>query len=254
MLKILRNTSVPFGHIVKGVAAALATASLIGPAIAQQQSEAKTAQLSEATGMHHEQLSVYESIVRHRLEAEAQKTLAGATSTVAAHAAKVDTSAAKTAIAGLDDYRKLDDTKLRQTIDHTKSAAAAVVAAAADAARKAAAAAAAAAQTAALANSPAGAQATARTIAASSYGWGDDQFSCLSNLWQKESGWNYQAYNAGSGATGIPQALPGSKMATVGSDWQTNAGTQIKWGLDYIARSYGTPCSAWSHSQSVNWY
>ncbi|GAA1443609.1 hypothetical protein [Leifsonia poae] len=255
MLRTIRNTSLPLGRIVAGVATALATASLIGPALAQQQSQTETKQISESTGMHHEQLSVYEGIVRHRLEAEATKTLASAKTTVAARAAKVDTSAAKTAIAGLDDYQQLDDSNLRATIDKTKTATAAVVTAAAKKDREiAAAAAAAAARAAALANTPSGAQATARNLASSLHGWGDGEFSCLSNLWQKESGWNYQAYNAGSGATGIPQALPGSKMATAGSDWQSNASTQIKWGLDYIARSYGSPCSAWSHSQSVNWY
>ena len=79
-------------------------------------------------------------------------------------------------------------------------------------------------------------------------------FRSLVNLWQKESGWNYQAMNSSSGATGIPQSLPGSKMATAGADWQTSAATQVRWGLDYIARAYGEPCAAWSHSQSVNWY
>ncbi len=91
-------------------------------------------------------------------------------------------------------------------------------------------------------------------IAADEYGWGGDQFSCLDSLWTKESGWDYQAYNQNGGATGIPQALPGSKMASFGSDWATNATTQIRWGLDYISNVYGTPCSAWGHSQSVNWY
>ena len=95
---------------------------------------------------------------------------------------------------------------------------------------------------------------SAAQIAAAEYGWGDDQFSCLQSLWNRESGWNYQAYNAGSGATGIPQALPGSKMASVGTDWQTNATTQIRWGLQYIAGSYGSPCAAWGHSQATNWY
>ncbi|MGC5222531.1 hypothetical protein ACPW96_08005 [Micromonospora sp. DT81.3] len=104
-------------------------------------------------------------------------------------------------------------------------------------------------------NSPAGAQATARSMAAANYGWGDDQFSsCLVPLWNKESGWNYRAYNASSGAFGIPQALPGSKMASAGADWQTNAATQVAWGLGYIAGRYGTPCGAWAHSQSVGWY
>ncbi|MEV7758787.1 phospholipase [Microbacterium sp. NPDC089180] len=103
-------------------------------------------------------------------------------------------------------------------------------------------------------NTPDGAKAYAAQLAAEKYGWGSDQFSCLASLWTKESGWNYQAYNNDGGATGIPQALPGSKMASFGADWQTNAATQIAWGLDYISRGYGTPCSAWSHSQAVNWY
>jgi hypothetical protein len=115
------------------------------------------------------------------------------------------------------------------------------------------AAAAAAAQAAYLA-SPAGAQATAHDVAASQYGWGDDQFGCLVSLWQRESGWNFASYNAGSGAGGIPQALPAEKMAIAGADWQTNPATQIAWGLGYIASSYGTPCAAWNHSQSYNWY
>ncbi|MET0303821.1 MAG: phospholipase [Microbacteriaceae bacterium] len=117
-----------------------------------------------------------------------------------------------------------------------------------------AAAAAAAAEALAQANTPEGAQATARQMAAERYGWGEGEFSCLVSLWNKESSWNYQAYNASSGATGIPQALPGSKMAASGADWQTNAATQVSWGLDYIARAYGAPCSAWGHSQATNWY
>lgn len=101
--------------------------------------------------------------------------------------------------------------------------------------------------------SPADAQATARAMLGN-YGWGDDQFACLVSLWQKESGWNYQAYNRSSGAYGIPQALPGSKMGTAGADWQTNPATQIAWGLGYISGRYGSPCGAWGHSQSVGWY
>lgn len=113
---------------------------------------------------------------------------------------------------------------------------------------------AAAAAAAAAAGTPEGAKAAARDIAAAEYGWGDDQFGCLSNLWTKESGWNYRATNPSSGAYGIPQSLPGSKMASVGADWQTNPVTQIRWGLQYIAAAYGTPCAAWGHSQAVNWY
>ncbi|HLU96195.1 MAG TPA: lytic transglycosylase domain-containing protein [Thermobifida alba] len=86
------------------------------------------------------------------------------------------------------------------------------------------------------------------------YGWSADQFSCLDSLWQRESNWNHLAQNPSSGAYGIPQALPGSKMASAGADWQTNPATQIKWGLGYIQDRYGSPCAAWEHSQSVGWY
>jgi murein DD-endopeptidase MepM/ murein hydrolase activator NlpD len=84
-------------------------------------------------------------------------------------------------------------------------------------------------------------------------GWGSAQFSCLVSLWNKESGWNYRAENP-SGAYGIPQSLPGNKMASAGSDWRTNPVTQIRWGLDYIADRYGTPCGAWAHSEQYNSY
>ncbi|HEY2042811.1 MAG TPA: G5 domain-containing protein, partial [Jatrophihabitans sp.] len=84
-------------------------------------------------------------------------------------------------------------------------------------------------------------------------GWGADQFSCLVSLWSKESGWRTDAANP-SGAYGIPQALPGDKMASVGPNWQSDAATQITWGLNYIAGTYGTPCAAWGHSQATNWY
>lgn len=86
-----------------------------------------------------------------------------------------------------------------------------------------------------------------------SYGWSSGQFSCLQPLWQRESGWNVYAANP-DGAYGIPQALPGSKMATAGADWQTNAATQIRWGLSYIQSRYGSPCAAWAHSQATGWY
>jgi hypothetical protein len=83
-------------------------------------------------------------------------------------------------------------------------------------------------------------------------GW-SGQFSCLDSLWTRESGWRTTASNP-SGAYGIPQALPGSKMASAGSDWRTNPATQITWGLNYISSSYGSPCAAWSHSQSHGSY
>jgi hypothetical protein len=87
-----------------------------------------------------------------------------------------------------------------------------------------------------------------------SFGWSSSQFSCLDPLWAHESGWSVTAYNAGSGAYGIPQALPGSRMASAGPDWQTNAATQIRWGLEYIKGTYGSPCAAWDHEQATGWY
>jgi uncharacterized protein YabE (DUF348 family) len=101
--------------------------------------------------------------------------------------------------------------------------------------------------------SPGTAKAIARQLL-TQRGWGDTQYSCLVALWDAESGWNVHAANPSTGAYGIPQALPGSKMGTAGPDWQNNATTQIKWGLGYIASRYGTPCGAWSYWQSAGWY
>ena len=98
---------------------------------------------------------------------------------------------------------------------------------------------------------------TAQSIAysmLSSFGWSPGTyFSCLNDIYTRESGWRYNAENA-SGAYGIPQALPGSKMATAGADWMTNPATQIKWGLGYIQSRYGDPCSAWSFWQAHGYY
>lgn len=85
------------------------------------------------------------------------------------------------------------------------------------------------------------------------YGWSSGQFSCLDSLWTRESGWNVTAANP-DGAYGIPQAFPGSKMASAGPNWQTDAATQIRWGLGYIKGLYGSPCGAWAHSQATGWY
>jgi hypothetical protein len=87
-----------------------------------------------------------------------------------------------------------------------------------------------------------------------SFGWSSSQFSCLDPLWEHESGWSVTAANPGSGAYGIPQALPGSRMASAGPDWQTNAATQITWGLEYIKGTYGSPCAAWAHEEATGWY
>ncbi|WP_293699026.1 lytic transglycosylase domain-containing protein [uncultured Agrococcus sp.] len=100
---------------------------------------------------------------------------------------------------------------------------------------------------------PGSAQAIARDLLAAK-GWGDDEYACLYNLWMRESNWNVYAQNPSSGAYGIPQSLPGSKMASAGSDWQTNPETQIRWGIGYIEGRYGTPCGAWAHSEAVGWY
>ncbi|MGO4186627.1 coiled-coil domain-containing protein [Pseudarthrobacter sp. TAF60_1] len=102
-------------------------------------------------------------------------------------------------------------------------------------------------------NDPAG----ARNYAAgrlSAYGWGQDQFPCLAQLWMKESNWLTTATNPYSGAYGIAQALPASKYASAGSDWLTSYRTQVDWGLAYIANRYGSPCDAWNHSVIENWY
>jgi hypothetical protein len=99
---------------------------------------------------------------------------------------------------------------------------------------------------------PGTAQAWAQQYLAS-MGMGDDQFSCLVSLWNRESGWNTHASNP-SGAYGIPQALPGSKMSSAGPDWQNSYETQIKWGMGYITGRYTNPCGAWAHSQSTGWY
>lgn len=86
------------------------------------------------------------------------------------------------------------------------------------------------------------------------HGWGESQFSCLDKLWTKESRWQVSADNPSSSAYGIPQALPGNRMAAYGKDWRTNPVVQIKWGLDYIENRHGSPCGAWAHSRSKGWY
>jgi membrane protein involved in colicin uptake len=106
-----------------------------------------------------------------------------------------------------------------------------------------------------LANAQKDPRAAARALLGD-YGFSDSQWGCLDNLFEGESGWRYTATNSSSGAYGIPQSLPGSKMGTVADDWRTNPVTQIKWGLKYIRSSYGTPCGAWNAwlSRSPHWY
>lgn len=95
---------------------------------------------------------------------------------------------------------------------------------------------------------------TGQRIAARA-GWVGSEWVCLYRLWSRESGWVVTKANyAGSGAYGIPQALPGSKMASAGPQWATDAATQIRWGIGYIRARYGTPCGAWSHSNAHGYY
>ena len=275
-------------EIAAATGAVLVIAGLVvGSGVAAQSADAKqdsiaaTTALTESTGRESDQLEVYtmrgEAITRDNASA----ALDAANVVIAASQSKVDATALTSVATSLASYEILPTERLESLTAEAKTQTASVAAAtaevdrvAAEAAAEAAAAAAAAAAEAAAAeaaaqaaaeadrvqslaggNSVEGARATARSMAAAQYGWGGDQFSCLDRLWQKESGWNYAAMNSSSGATGIPQALPGSKMASAGNDWATNATTQISWGLGYIkASSYGTPCAAWSHSQSVGWY
>jgi len=105
-----------------------------------------------------------------------------------------------------------------------------------------------------LARQAEGAKEVAKEIIAAKYTWSEKQFPCLEQLWTKESNWNYKARNRVSGAHGIPQALPATKMEVVGTDWRTNPVTQITWGLKYIKERYNTPCAAWSKFKRSNWY
>ena len=263
-----RQTGVVAATGVAGAALLITAAALAHPMSAQARGTEPATTNASSVSAAGPQNYTTPAISSSDLAATAKKsaderaslTVDRATSVLSGVTGKVDTAPLVSSIAALANYPYLDATTVNTltTTAITTTAKAQSDAAAADAAAAAAAAAAeaqaeAAAQALAVANTPDGAKDVAQNLASSKYGWDGSQFQCLVNLWQKESGWNYQASNASSGATGIPQALPGSKMASFGDDWQTNAATQIAWGLDYISRGYGTPCSAWSHSQSVNW-
>lgn len=101
--------------------------------------------------------------------------------------------------------------------------------------------------------SPRASRTYARTALAAR-GLGARQFACLHALWTRESHWNHKAHNKSSGAYGIPQALPAGKMRSAGHDWRTNPRTQIRWGLRYISKRYGTPCKARAHQLRKGWY
>ena len=169
----------------------------------------------------------------HSVQVRQQLQQAAAAKTAAANEAAAKAAAAKAEVA--------------------RKAAAQKAAEQAAAARKAAAAKAQAAQQTAV-TTPSGSPEQIAQQMLSKYGWSQSQFSCLQPLWYHESGWNPSAENPSSGAYGIPQALPGSQMASAGADWQTNPATQIRWGLNYIQSRYGSPCGAWAHEQADNWY
>ena len=265
-----------FTRFALGTVAVLAIAGLAtGGAYAFQSaaddraSVAATSALTDSTGRQHEQLGTYDKVAEAHSDQSASVTLNEANQVLVDTQGKADATALTSVTSSLASFKTMPIDEVVSLTAEAKTETASLSAAAAEADRVAAEAAAAAAAQAeadaaaaeasrleALAgsNTPEGAKATAQLLAASKYGWGADQFSCLNQLWQKESNWDYQAYNP-SGATGIPQALPGSKMASAGTDWATNASTQVAWGLEYIkASSYGTPCAAWGHSQANNWY
>ena len=97
-------------------------------------------------------------------------------------------------------------------------------------------------------------QAYAYDLVLNQYLWSESDYQALVNLWERESNWNANAHNKSSGAHGIPQSLPASKMSSEGSDYYTNGYTQIRWGLKYIKERYGSPSAAWQHFQNKNWY
>ena len=271
---------------ILAVTAVVAIGAITGSGFAMQSAfaaendrVAATAALTNSTAMHREQLGAYSAVLKARSTLSAVATMSDATATIASASGKADATVLSTSVAKLANYKLLAPERVLALVDETKAGIPTVQAAVAEADRVAAeqaAAAAAAAQAAADAavaqksassspststgsrpaapSDPSGAQAIAHDMMAANYGWGDDQFGCLVALWSRESGWNANSYNSSSGAGGIPQALPASKMASAGADWATNPATQIAWGLGYISGRWGTPCAAWDHSESSGWY
>jgi len=263
---------------VAAIGAMVGTGFVVQGAVAAQNDRiAETRALTEAANTDVQQLDAHGGILEARAVKQAEDTLAGAGDTIAAAQGKADASALAASVAALDHYKLLAPERVFDLVDSTQLHAetvrgavaeadrvaaeqAAAAAAAAAAAKAAAEAAAAEAESSSSSGSsrpgapanPSAAQAIARDMLLAR-GWGDDQFGCLVELWNHESGWNVYASNP-SGAYGIPQALPGSKMATAGADWETNPATQISWGLGYITGRYGTPCGAWDTFNAQGWY
>jgi hypothetical protein len=267
------------GAAVIALAAVAGTGVITNDRVADRAEQvAETAQLTAATDLDASQLGTHEGILTARAAQDASDALNAAEAAIAAASGKSDASDLEASVAALRSYELLAPERVFELADSARAHAVTVHAAVVEfdriAAEQAAAAKAAAERAAAeraaaerdAATPPAGggpapaapanpseAQVIARDMMATRYGWGDDQFGCLVALWNKESGWNVTAGNP-DGPYGIPQALPGSKMASAGADWLTSAATQISWGLGYVAGRYGTPCGAWAHFEANNWY
>ncbi|QTX05611.1 lytic transglycosylase domain-containing protein [Agromyces archimandritae] len=267
------------------LAATAGTGVLVQTAVGlQQASLAETRELAAVGRPEAAKLGVYDTVLEVQASKEAAATIEDADRLIREARGKSDASKLASTTAALRGFGKLGSDRVLELVDAARAhmsglrrsiadfdrraaeQAAAERAAAERAAAEAAAAEQAAAEEAAEAApapppaaapappaSPSDAQIIARDMSAARYGWGQDQFGCLVAVWDYESGWNVTA-GTPDGAYGIPQALPGTKMASAGADWQTSAATQISWGLDYIAGRYGNPCAAWAHIEAEGWY
>ena len=266
---------------VVAIAATAGTGMLVRTAADETAASiAATEELTASVDLVSDQLDAHGLVLTARATRDAEAALDGAAQAIAAAHGKSDASDLEASVAALRVYDLLAPERIFALADLADAQAATVRAEVAEfdrvaaekaaaeraAAERAAAERAAAEQPAAPEQSsggsgsmpappsnPSEAQAIARDLMAAEYGWGSDQFGCLVALWDYESGWNVYASNP-SGAYGIPQALPGSKMSSAGDDWATSARTQIIWGLGYIAGRYSTPCGAWAHVEANGWY
>ncbi|WP_426998193.1 hypothetical protein [Pseudarthrobacter sp. N5] len=220
--------------VVAGIVATLLGAASLGQAAFQAVNAPELSRASSTSAAAPAAVASADA----QAQAQAQASEAAALKKAAAEKTAAETSAAA---------------KVAQDKAAADSAAAAQATAAEDSRKASEAAAAAAAAIPVAVDDPAAAKAYAASQLAA-YGWGQDQMQALSTLWDKESGWKTTATNSSSGAYGIVQSLPGTKMASVGTDWESNYKTQIKWGLNYIKERYGSPSGALSFHYANNWY
>jgi len=243
-----RHRKAKFGRSKAVVIAAVGALSVATAASATAATWSPQAQEPQGHAARTPRLTVTDQLARSAAAAASQGSSQASSDTLVQHRLRMVQIRAATA--------QRQAAKKRDAEQAAKKAAAASAAAAARAAARQTQAQATAQPTQAASVAPA-ASGSPRQIAQAmlgSFGWPASEFSCLDPLWAHESGWSVSAYNAGSGAFGIPQALPGAKMASAGPDWQTNPATQIRWGLEYIRSTYGSPCAAWSHAQATGWY